>query len=252
MFCQRQWRPNLFDPRGYFRHMLNREDLQNYERLNLEEYRERYPHVFEEVRIEVHRQGGVSLDPPPLPWFDRRCIAMFWCLPKCYFNGVIVFQLMVRRKLIVPNRIRRRCAERRLKTLRDPTIKNKLFAFMGVNLSRRIQIRNMFANKIQRAYRAHRILHCLRIFLWVKIKEPRRRLRRNLKSSAKVIQRAYRCAKAQELARGLKWLERCIGEDRRQYDLNRWLGDRGWSLKRKDNDPIAEAPTGLKRRRMSI
>ena len=83
---------------------------------------------------------------------------------------------------------------------------------MGVNLSRRIEIRNMFAIKIQRAYRAHRILHCLRIFLWVKIKEPRRRLRRNLKSSAKVIQRAYRCAKAQELARGLKWLERCIGD----------------------------------------
>jgi hypothetical protein len=160
--------------------------------------------------------------------------------------GLISFQLMVRRKLIVPNRIRR-------KRLRDPTIKNKLFAFMGVNLSRRMQIRNMFANKIQRAYRAHRILHCHRIFLWVKIKEPRRRLRQKRKSSAaKVIQRAYRNAKKQPRAIALQWLERCLGDETRQYNLNRWLGDRGWSIKRKDNYPITDAPTVPKRRRLSL
>ena len=250
--AQRQWRPNLFDPHGYFRHMLNKGDLQYHEMIFLAEYKERYPLVFEEVRIEIYRQGGASLDPPPWPWLDRRCHAIFWALPRSLFNGLILFQLMVRRKLIVPNRIRRRYLERRQKTLRDPTIKNKLFAFMGVNLPRRIQIQNICANKIQRAYRAHRILHCLRIFLWVKIKEPRRRNRRKMKWSAKVIQRAYRCAKARELARGLQWLDRCLGEDTRQYDLNRWLLGRGWSIKRKDNIPKTAETKGLKRRRMSI
>ncbi len=73
-----------------------------------------------------------------------------------------------------------------------------------------------------------------------------------MKLSAKIIQRAYRRAKEQELARGLQWLERCLGEERRQYDLNKWLGDCGWSLKRKDNYPITDAPTGLKRRKISL
>lgn len=192
--ADRRWYPNLFDPLGYFRHMLNKEQLHDHEMLNMAEYKERYPHVLEEVRKEIYRQGGNSLDPPPMHWLDRRCIGMFWVLPTCYYR-LIVLQLLVRRKLIVPNRIRRRYLERRQKMLRDPTIKTKLFAFMGVNLSRRIQIRNICANKIQRAYRGHRILHCVRIFLWVKSKE------RRMKSSANVIQCAYRCAKARELAR---------------------------------------------------
>ena len=220
--------------------------------LNLAEYQKRYPLVYDEVRIEIYRQGRASLDPPPWPWLDLKCHIFIWYRPMSLCNGLIVFQLMVRRKLIVPNRIRRRYLEKRQRTLRDPTIKNKLFAFMGVNLPRIIQIWNIYANKIQRAYRAHRILYCLRIFLWVKVKEPRRRNRRRMKLSAKVIQRAYRCAKARELARGLHWLERCLGEDRGHYDLNRWLEGRGWSLKRKDNIPKTDATTGQKRRRMSL
>ncbi len=155
-------------------------------------------------------------------------------------NGIVVFQRLVRRKLIVPNRIWRRYLEKRQRTLRDPTIKNKLFAFMGVNLPRIIQNRNICANKIQRAYRAHRILRYFRCSLW--------RHRRRMRRGARVIQCAYRCAKARErcakareLKWGLHWLERCLGEERGHYDLNRWLGGLGWSLKRNDNIPITDA-----------
>jgi hypothetical protein len=154
-----QWRPKLFDPRGYFRHVLNKQNLHSLENIKMYEYKTQYPHEFEEVRIERRPQGGASLDPPPFPWLDLQCYYFSRIKPRNYVQGLIVFQLMVRRKLIVPNRIWRRYLERREKTLRDLTIKIKLFAFMGINLSRRMQIRKMCAIRIQRAYRAHRILH---------------------------------------------------------------------------------------------
>jgi hypothetical protein len=199
-----RWMPNLLDPHAYFRHMLNKGELHDHEMLNMAEYKERYLLVFEEIKKEIYCQGGASLDPPPMLKLDRRCIGMFWVYPTCFYR-LIALQLLVRRKLIVPNRIRRRYLERRQKMLRDPTIKTKLFAFMGVKLSRRILIRNICANKIQRAYRGHQIL------LWVS----------RMKSSAIVIQCAYRRAKARELAFSQQWKDFVDHSRRRRLLLRR-------------------------------
>jgi hypothetical protein len=103
-----------------------------------------------------------------------------------------------RANLLDPYRIRRTYLELRQKTLRDPMIKTELFSFMGVNLLRTIQNRYIWAKKTQRAYRDYRILHCIRVLLTEKMKE------RKMKSSANVIQCAYRCAKAREMARGMQ------------------------------------------------